>query len=422
MVKILIIADDFTGSLDTGIQFASLGIETKVMIAREIDFQTIPQKVEVLVLDIESRPMAPIEAGEVVQKLTANAREAGVEVIFKKTDSALRGNIGGELTGMAHALNRSVYFIPAYPRLNRITKNGYHYIGNARISDTSFGVDPYEPVTESFIPRIIAQQSDIMVHQCNADFNFQSFVEEEMAIYVCDAESNKEIRAILTTLLKLPHPLLVAGCAGLASQLIPVLKMKSTKKPQPIAKKGLVILVGSVNPITREQVQTAVQHGFHHIRLTPEEKMQEAFAEGQKGGELIEEIRSCLDKEIPIIIDANDVTTNETLSLALERGLTADQVRRKIAQNLGGVAARAVAQGIDATFLLTGGDTAMGFMGQIKIDTLTPIREIDQGSVLSEIRMQDRRIHIITKSGGFGTDRALVNIMEELKQKELQLG
>jgi len=64
----------------------------------------------------------------------------------------------------------------------------------------------------------------------------------------------------------------------------------------------------------------------------------------------------------------------------------------------------------------------MGFMGQIKIDTLTPIREIDQGSVLSEIRMQDRRIHIITKSGGFGTDRALVNIMEELKQKELQLG
>ena len=30
MVKLLIIADDFTGALDTGIQFAKKGIETQV--------------------------------------------------------------------------------------------------------------------------------------------------------------------------------------------------------------------------------------------------------------------------------------------------------------------------------------------------------------------------------------------------------
>ena len=36
MIKLLIIADDFTGALDTGIQFVKKGIETQVMIGTEL--------------------------------------------------------------------------------------------------------------------------------------------------------------------------------------------------------------------------------------------------------------------------------------------------------------------------------------------------------------------------------------------------
>ena len=48
MVKLLIIADDFTGALDTGVQFAA---ETRVVTNVEYDFESAGEEVQVLVLD-----------------------------------------------------------------------------------------------------------------------------------------------------------------------------------------------------------------------------------------------------------------------------------------------------------------------------------------------------------------------------------
>lgn len=38
MILLLIIADDFTGALDTGVQFAAHGVSTRVIVDPEVDF------------------------------------------------------------------------------------------------------------------------------------------------------------------------------------------------------------------------------------------------------------------------------------------------------------------------------------------------------------------------------------------------
>ena len=95
MLLLLIIADDFTGALDSGVQFAAYGAATRVMVKDQVDFASCDA--QVLVVDTETRHLPPEKAYQIVEELTRAACRAGIRYIYKKTDSALRGNIGAEL-------------------------------------------------------------------------------------------------------------------------------------------------------------------------------------------------------------------------------------------------------------------------------------------------------------------------------------
>ena len=76
--------------------------------------------------------------------------------IYKKTDSVLRGNIGAELSAALQASEAEyLAFVPSYPAMNRITKNGIHYVDEIPLSESIFGRDPFNPVTESDVAKLI---------------------------------------------------------------------------------------------------------------------------------------------------------------------------------------------------------------------------------------------------------------------------
>ena len=113
MVKLLMIADDFTGALDTGVQFAKRGISTQIFTKQKLCEKDIKEDTEVLVVDTESRPMTRDDAYRAVYDLACWAVRHGVEIIFKKTDSALRGNIGAELQAVLDAgKSHRLFFFP----------------------------------------------------------------------------------------------------------------------------------------------------------------------------------------------------------------------------------------------------------------------------------------------------------------------
>ena len=168
-MKLLMIADDFTGALDAGVQFAKKGFSTKVLVySKDMSFQA--EDADVLVVDAETRHKKPLEAYLTIFRIVKPAAESGVKYLFKKTDSALRGNIGAELTAMLDATGKSLLsFVPAFPQINRVTVNGVHYIEGIPVDRSVFGSDPFEPVTEANVEKLIHQQCETNVQPLQQD-------------------------------------------------------------------------------------------------------------------------------------------------------------------------------------------------------------------------------------------------------------
>ena len=150
-MKLLMIADDFTGALDTGIQFAKNGALTKLFIGSGWEEELFPESLtEVLILDTETRHLSPELAYETVYRIVSKAKKFAVDCIYKKTDSGLRGNIGSELEALLDASGELfLAFLPALPEMDRVTIGGIQYANGIPVAQSEFGYDPFEPVHSS---------------------------------------------------------------------------------------------------------------------------------------------------------------------------------------------------------------------------------------------------------------------------------
>ena len=274
MIRLLIVADDFTGGLDTGVQFASRGIRTRVITDASADFEKAAMDNEVLVVVAETRHMTAKAAYDTVSDIVSSSSKAGIPYIYKKTDSALRGNIGAELSAALVASGASrLPFLPAMPALRRCTVNGIHLIDGVPVNESVFGADPFEPVRESSVKQLIALQSDVPV------VNSTGCIPEGFnGICVMDASTQEDLEEAGRNLYASKELRVMAGCAGFASVLPELLGLTMGPAPElPCLDEGLFVLCGSVNPITLRQLALAQQHGFERIHIKPEQKLTEHY-------------------------------------------------------------------------------------------------------------------------------------------------
>lgn len=400
MVKLLIIADDFTGALDTGVQFAARGARTCVVTDPAYDFSRAGGEIQVLVLDAETRHLAPEAAYGVVRRAAAGALGAGFTHIYKKTDSALRGNVGAELTAVLDAAGAErIVFVPALPKMNRITRRGIHYIDGVPAAESVFGQDPFEPVRESSVAGIIAAQSETAVEVHGLE---ETAAPGRPGIQVYDAETDSDLLRIGRRLggegLRL-----CAGCAGFAAALAEILDLRGTPPVLPDLVPALFVACGSVNPVTLRQMAVAEAHGFPRVHLSPVQKLEPGWLETEDCDAAVRGWLETAARERRFILDVNDPEgRGDTDRYAQDRGLTTEDLRRRISAQLGRLVRRMLDGGLDATILCTGGDTLLALTGAVKVAELIPVCELDTGAVLTDFVYQGRTHHIISKSGGFG--------------------
>ena len=415
MILLLIIADDFTGALDTGVQFAACGIPTRVVVDPEIDFASIHAKV--LVVDTETRHLPAGQAYEIVSKLTRRACAAGVSFIYKKTDSALRGNIGAELAAVLKASGRKqLPFLPAFPQMNRLTQNGVHYIDGAPVTESPFGKDPFEPVRHSAVASLIASQTDLPAKSYPA-LNDHESAPDEAGILIFDAAS---VEDLARTGRQLAHRNLLAvsgGCAGFGAvlpELLGIEKGEPAKLPRLDSR--LLIVCGSVNPITVAQMDWAQKAGFARLRLTPEQKLTPGYwqtGEGQKQLALIDEM---LAANPYCIIETNDEGGNQlTADYAARLGIDLETLRQRISGSLGNLVGGIFASPHLGTLLMTGGDTLLQCMNCVGVSQLEPICEMEKGVVLASFTYKGCTRRIITKSGGFGQESLFTDLARRIR-------
>ena len=408
MTKLLVIADDFTGALDTGIQFAREGTKTCVAIgaggvlASRADYP-------VIVIDSETRHLPHGEAYETVCRLVNEARAAGVGYIYKKTDSALRGCVGAELSAALDAWPGAdeLAFVPAFPKVRRTTKGGTQYIDGVPVGESAFGRDPFEPVRHSYIPDIIAEQSEVEVRLAS---EAASPYGRQITVY--DASTEEDLAEVAARL-KTKGCTLAAGCAGLAAHLGVFIELPKGKARSPRKTKGMFVVCGSLNPISEAQILHAEAAGFKRISLTPEQKLREDYLTSENGREWLASLKEACLSDSPVIVDGFGCVEDGASSMPEERDKV-EELRQRVARRLGEIMYAWFGFGLDHTLVTIGGDTLAGFMKKAGCSELTPVCELSDGVVCSTLGLGGREVQIVSKSGGFGYDAVLNDIASQL--------
>jgi Uncharacterized protein conserved in bacteria len=423
MVTLLIIADDFTGALDTGVQFAASGANTRVVTSGDYDFSQVDQEVQVLVMDAETRHLSAGEAYDIVYDIARRALEQKIPYLYKKTDSALRGNIGSELTALLQAVGaKKLSFLPAFPKMRRWTKEGIHYIDDVPVNESVFGKDPFEPVTCSYIPEMIKNQSQVKVSvKSTRDLNEQekgSLLDdqEEQEILVWDAKTDEELEVLGQHLYETDQMHLIAGCAGFAAALPELLGLKGDKNQDFSLTSKILVICGSVNPITTAQLDYAEKNGFLRIRLEPQERLEQKFWDSELGQEKLCQWKKLMAEHPYVILDSNDLPGREdTRDYANTHGLSLDEIRVRIAASYGHILKVLLEDGLDSTIMITGGDTLLGCMEQLGVREMEPVRELAPGIVLSRFSLKEKKNPVISKSGGFGQETLLIDLAGQIE-------
>ena len=118
--RYLIIADDFTGANDTGVQLRRRGFPTEVLFCGK------PMGADrSIVIDTESRTVHPDHAYEIVSHALEDVDFDSFRYVIKKVDSTMRGNIAAEIKAVdEHFKPELMIFAPALPDLKRTTVDG----------------------------------------------------------------------------------------------------------------------------------------------------------------------------------------------------------------------------------------------------------------------------------------------------------
>lgn len=411
MPKLLVIADDLTGSLDTGVQFSKRGADTLVRIMED-DEADLNEACEVLVVNTDSRHVSPERAYERVARLVRRAPGAGFSCLFKKTDSMLRGNIGSELAALLeNGPEDELIFMPAFPKSGRFTIRGKQYLGDVPLTRTAFADDPFNPVRHDAVSAVIQEQTDLTVRSIHYDRyeELKKRPENGKSILVVDGRSDGELLAMGALLKESDKLRCLAGCAGFA-ELLPDLLGFWGRPPRVRTGCGSRLLVsGSINPLAQRQVAYAIDRcGYEDRALSAEQKLGGSM--GAKDRAALEAALKSSGKLAVWSNGAGEAVAETDAKAALLR-IPPGEIPGRIAGSLGGIAKALIRSRRVRSLIVFGGDTLLGIARSLNCDSIRPVSEVLPGVVLARF-VDDRlsRLDIVTKAGGFGGEDVVARI------------
>lgn len=203
---IIVIADDITGAAEIA------GIALKHGLYTVLTTQmSVPRNVpEVLVIATDTRSGNEQDAKKTIQTTAEMIRKSGSNIIFKKTDSVLRGHITAELSVLMDYLKYdNSLLIPQNPSKGRIIKNGKYLINGIPLDKTDFKHDPEFPAQSSCVKELLRDKA--------ISLGNEEDILQKGTIYIADAENDNEIKSQLD---KSTAKTLLAGGADLFTALL----------------------------------------------------------------------------------------------------------------------------------------------------------------------------------------------------------
>ena len=420
--KLLIVADDFTGANDTGVQFSKKHLKCIVITNKDFINKSL-KDFDVLVIDTESRCDDKETAYRKTYEIGKIIKAENIKYIYKKMDSTFRGNIGAEISGMMDSLDiRHSILVPALPSNERTTVNGNVYVKGVLLAETEVADDPKTPVRESFIPAIISYQTDkktgvinyedVQSGKHNLIQKVQQLIKNGIQIIIIDAKVNADMDLIASVITDIKEKILFAGSSGLAEFLPNYFDIKKEKKSN-------IIIAGSVSEVTRNQISFAMENLPVKLIDIDTERLFTGEQEKEKN-RIFDIIKESSRKGEDIIIRSapSKAIITKSFEIGQKYGLNKFKVSETIASFLGEVARYIILEIKINGIFFTGGDTAikaaqcLNISGTIIQDEILPF--IPYGYFAEE---RYKNIIIASKAGGFGNEDAIFHVLNFLKNR-----
>lgn len=246
--KVVIVADDLTGALDSAVAFAERGLS--VITARTPDKldAALASEADVVAVSTGTRDCSTKTARAVLADVQ-KALRTHTGILFKKVDSRLKGNVPVEIEALAGLRSGGAVVCPAIPRLGRLVKDG---------AVVGAGVDA--PIQVA--PRIGSLLAEIPDALCDADIDHVILDPLDKQFFV--------------------------GAAGLAEALARHLVPKALKRAGAGSFLPALLAIGSRDPVTLEQMKVLISAGLPVSAIAAPNGIVPDFADDTQGVSLIQ--------------------------------------------------------------------------------------------------------------------------------------
>lgn len=406
--KYLIIADDFTGANDTGVQLRKRGHTVRVLLKRGGE-RCIGRGS--LVLDTESRTMTESQAAKVIRNELNGVDFSQFYYVIKKVDSTLRGNIGSEVRALDEVFYpERIIFAPALPNLGRTTEDAIQKLNGVALCETELAKDPKNPVKEDHLVRLLKQvYEEPICHIGLKDLWAETFELGTERIFVFDATTNADLQQMIRLVKADNRSTLFIGTAGLVDNLLSV-------EEKNLPSFGAV---ASVSTVTNEQMHFCEEAGFTLVqfpihRLLRKEVKPETYVEEVK--------RSLAEGNDTFLLPTASYDRAEielSRKAGEESGMDMAEIGEYVRVMMGKMVREILLEVPVAGLFVTGGDTALGVLENLEAEGAWIMAEVLTGipQVKVEGGLKDG-LKMITKAGAFGQKDAIAFAMRKLKEAE----
>ena len=127
--RVLIVADDLTGAMDSAGPFAALGMETWVVAVPMRSDPSTLESARVVSVNTDSRHLRAAEAALRVRGIARHLGADAFDIVIKKIDSTLRGNVVAETMALLEASGRREAVVAAaFPAQGRTVRGGIVHV------------------------------------------------------------------------------------------------------------------------------------------------------------------------------------------------------------------------------------------------------------------------------------------------------
>jgi 3-dehydrotetronate 4-kinase len=401
------IADDYTGGTDVAAAFRRQGLRT-VLLFGPPDDAAPPGDCDAVVVALKTRALD----ADAAVKLSLAARnwlltDAAVRTIYFKYcstfDSTPAGNIGPVADALLDAAGDALTVVcPATPEHGRTVYQGHLFVADQLLSESSMRHHPLTPMTDSYLPRLMAAQTPHPVRLVNWQQVRRGSKAVGAALHdaAVDGVRHVVLDALgdddLTTIARAVEGMaVVTGAAGLAGALGRVIRDHDrdlgSPAPVPAPPGATVIFAGSCSTATLGQVANARQR-FASYRLDPRSVA--------KPADLFEPALAWLLDRLgdePVMVYSS--------APAAERGPADAYVADQLEATIGALAKAAVDAGARRV-VVAGGETSGAVVDALGVKSVVVDAETDRG--VPWCSTPDHRISLLLKSGNFGASDLLV--------------